>query len=67
MRSSKIGPGTMIQTHCPLRHDFMQPATVAMLMLEELTRRNQDESLKIPLDLLAQALNDLAKKIEALE
>ncbi len=57
----------MIQTHGQLRHDLMQPASVAMLMLEELTRRNQDESLQIPLELLAQALSDLAKKIETLE
>jgi hypothetical protein len=45
----------------------MQPASVAVLMLEELKRRNQDEQLKVPLDLLEQALNDLAKAIDALE
>ncbi len=57
----------MIQTASQLRHDLMQPASVAVLMLEELRRRNQDESLLIPLELLAQALSDLAKKIEGLE
>ncbi len=57
----------MIQPNSQLRHDLMQPASVAVLMLEELKRRNQDESLRIPLELLAQALSDLAKKIEALE
>jgi hypothetical protein len=57
----------MLQTHNQLRHDLMQPASVAVLMIEELKRRNQDESLRIPLELLDQALSDLAKLIEALE
>ena len=45
----------------------MQPASVAVLMYEELRRRNQDERLKVPLDLLERALQDLAKTIETLE
>jgi hypothetical protein len=57
----------MLQTHSQLRHDLMQPASVAVLMLEELRQRNQDQSLRIPLELLDQALSDLAKLIEALE
>jgi hypothetical protein len=57
----------MLQTHSQLRHELMQPASVAVLMIEELKRRNQDESLRIPLELLEQALSDLAKMIEALE
>jgi hypothetical protein len=57
----------MLHSPSQLRHNLMQPASVAVLMLEELKRRNQDEQLKAPLDLLEQALNDLAKAIDALE
>ena len=57
----------MHQTTQQLRHHLMQPASVAVLMYEELRRRNQDERLKVPLDLLERALQDLAKTIETLE
>jgi hypothetical protein len=57
----------MHHTNQQLRHQLMQPASVAVLMYEELRRRNQDERLKVPLDLLEQALQDLAKTIETLE
>jgi hypothetical protein len=56
----------MLETQHQLRHDLMQPASVAVLMLEELKRRNLDISLQGPLDLLEQALRDLAKKIETI-
>jgi hypothetical protein len=49
-----------------VRHELMQPASVAVLMIEELKRRNRDEQLKVPLDLLDLALQDLANKLEAL-
>jgi hypothetical protein len=56
----------MLETQHQLRHDLMQPASVAVLMLEELKRRNSDVSLQGPLDLLEQALRDLAKRIETI-
>jgi hypothetical protein len=57
----------MIQSNSQIRHNLMQPASVAVLMFEELKRRNQDEQLRVPLELLEQALENLAKTIEALE
>jgi hypothetical protein len=49
-----------------LRHDLLQPASAAVLILEQVQRRNTDARLQPSLDLLEQALRDLAAKIEAL-
>jgi hypothetical protein len=54
------------QSFTQLRHDLMQPASVAVMALDELKRRNCDHSLKVPLELLENALKDLAEKIESL-
>jgi hypothetical protein len=54
------------QTSHALRHDLIQPATVAVLLIEDLKRRNRDESLQPSIELLEKALADLASKIENL-
>lgn len=49
-----------------VRHDLLQPAAIAMMMLEKVRDRNQDESLRIPLGMLEQALLNLASLINKL-
>jgi hypothetical protein len=48
----------------PDRHDLLQPASVASLILDELERKNRDPALNSSLRILRLALNDLALQID---